>query len=50
VDNVRALERILRRAGLGPRRLRVVIEDGATHTESAWARRLPGALEFLYGA
>lgn len=50
VGNVRKLECVLRRAGLGPRRLRVVIEDGATHAESAWARRLPGALEFLYGA
>jgi predicted alpha/beta superfamily hydrolase len=26
-----------------------VVEPGATHTESAWARRLPGALEFLLG-
>jgi predicted alpha/beta superfamily hydrolase len=50
VDNVRTLERILRRAGLGPRRLRVVVEAGGTHSEGAWSRRLPGALEFLYGA
>jgi hypothetical protein len=43
------LERILRRAGLGPRRLRTVIEEGATHSEGAWAGRLPHALEFLFG-
>ncbi|KAG2443453.1 hypothetical protein HXX76_001810 [Chlamydomonas incerta] len=28
-------------------RLKVVIDDGATHTESAWAARLPRALRFL---
>ena len=49
VENVRKLESILRRTGLGPRRLRVVVEEGGAHSESAWARRLPTALEFLYG-
>ena len=49
VENVRKLERILRRTGLGPRRLRFVVEEGGTHSEGAWARRLPAALEFLYG-
>lgn len=29
--------------------LRYVVQPGATHTESAWASRLPGALEFLLG-
>lgn len=29
--------------------LRYVMQDGATHTESAWASRLPGALQFLLG-
>ena len=27
----------------------LTIEDGASHSEGAWASRLPGALEFLYG-
>jgi predicted alpha/beta superfamily hydrolase len=49
VENVRTLEAILRRAGLGHRRLRVVVDEGGTHSEGAWARRLPAALEFLYG-
>ena len=49
VKNVLLLERILNRARLGPRRLRVHVEEGAGHTESAWASRLPGALEFLFG-
>ena len=49
VRNVLLLERALRRARLGPRRLRVRVEEGASHTESAWAARLPDALEFLFG-
>lgn len=49
VANVRKLETTLREAGLGPRRLKVVVEEGARHSESAWARRLPGALGFLFG-
>jgi predicted alpha/beta superfamily hydrolase len=49
VENVTKLAAILQRAGLGPRRLRVVIEDGATHSETAWAGRLPVALGFLFG-
>jgi predicted alpha/beta superfamily hydrolase len=49
VDNVLALESILRAKGLGPRRLRVVVEPGATHSEGAWAWRLADALAFLFG-
>jgi len=49
VANVRRLATILRQSGLGARRLRVTIEDGGTHSEEAWARRLPEALKFLYG-
>jgi predicted alpha/beta superfamily hydrolase len=48
VANVKKLEAILRRAGLGFRRLKVVVEEGATHSEGAWAARLPAALEFLF--
>lgn len=49
VDDVRELAGIMRRAGLTDRRLRLLIEDGATHHESAWARRFPDALPFLFG-
>ena len=49
VANVMKLEKILRRAGLAERRLRLRVEPGATHSESAWAARLPEALEFLFG-
>jgi predicted alpha/beta superfamily hydrolase len=49
VDDVRELAAILRRAGLDEKRLRLFIEDGATHHESAWARRFPEALAFLFG-
>jgi len=49
VDDVRELAGIMRRAGLDDARLRLVVEDGATHHESAWARRFPDALTFLFG-
>jgi predicted alpha/beta superfamily hydrolase len=49
VDDVRELAGILGRAGLSAKRLRVMIENGATHHESAWARRFPKALAFLFG-
>ncbi len=49
VDDVRELAAILRRAVLSEKRLRVVIEEGGLHSESAWARRFPEALEFLFG-
>lgn len=49
VDDVREVAAILRRGGLDDHRLRLVIEEGATHHESAWARRFRQALSFLYG-
>jgi predicted alpha/beta superfamily hydrolase len=49
VDDVREFAAILRRSGLDDHRLHLVIEEGATHHESAWARRFPQALSFLYG-
>ena len=48
VGDVRELEVILRAAGLDEQRLKVRIDEGATHSESAWAGRFPEALEFLY--
>lgn len=50
VEDVRELERILRHAGLGDDRLRVHIEEGASHNEAAWGRRFPEALMFLFGS
>ena len=49
VKDVRELESILRQAGLGEDRLRVRIDDGATHSEREWAKRFPEALAFLFG-
>ena len=49
VDDVRELAAILRRAGLDSKRLMLMIDDGASHHESAWARRFPQALAFLFG-
>ncbi len=47
-NDARELATILREAGLDERRLKVRIEEGASHTEAAWAARFPEALEFLY--
>jgi len=49
VHDVQELVAILRRAGLDEKRLASKIDEGATHHESAWARRFPEALAFLFG-
>ena len=49
VRDVRELEAILRAAGMGKARLKVCVEEGATHSERAWAGRFPRALQFLFG-
>ncbi|MGA8490931.1 MAG: alpha/beta hydrolase-fold protein [Terriglobales bacterium] len=49
VEDVRELEKTLRRAGLDESRLLVKIAEGASHNESEWAKRFPDALSFLFG-
>ena len=49
VDDVSEFSKILRHAGLSDRRLLLKIDEGAIHSESAWASRLPEALTFLFG-
>jgi predicted alpha/beta superfamily hydrolase len=49
VEDVRSLAEILRKAGLSGDRLEVDIDEGASHSEWAWARRFPDALAFLFG-
>ena len=49
VNDVRELAGILRRAGFDDKRLKVELEEGGSHHESAWARRFPDALRFLFG-
>ena len=49
VEDVRELERVMRRAGLREDRLLVKIDEGATHNEKEWAKRFPEALTFLFG-
>jgi predicted alpha/beta superfamily hydrolase len=49
VESVRDLAMSMRRVGLDERRLSLDIDEGATHSEGAWARRFPQALEFLFG-
>jgi len=50
VEEVTELEKILRAKGLGPTKVKVVVEEGAKHDEIAWSRRLQSALLFLYGS
>jgi enterochelin esterase-like enzyme len=50
VENVRELDRILRRGGLDNRRLRFEVAEGGTHSEAAWSVRFPDALKFLLGS
>jgi predicted alpha/beta superfamily hydrolase len=49
VGLVRMVEQHFREAGYDEAGLRVVVEPEAFHNEDAWAGRLPGALEFLFG-
>jgi predicted alpha/beta superfamily hydrolase len=49
VADVQQLAHILRKAGLGEDRLLVKIDEGATHSEGEWAKRLPDAMTFLFG-
>ena len=49
VDDVRELAALFRRTGLDETHLRLAVDEGATHHESAWARRFPEALAFLFG-
>ena len=48
VADVRELESIIHDSGVEEKCLEVRVDEGATHSESAWAARFPGALEFLY--
>jgi predicted alpha/beta superfamily hydrolase len=47
---IRRVETHFRTAGYDETNFRFVVEPEALHTETAWAARLPGALEFLYGS
>jgi predicted alpha/beta superfamily hydrolase len=49
VNDVREVEELMRASGMGEQRLKLRIEEGAKHTEGAWAARFPEALEFLFG-
>jgi predicted alpha/beta superfamily hydrolase len=49
IDLVRLLEANFRAACYDDSNLRVVIDPDGRHSEPDWARRLPGALSFLYG-
>jgi len=48
VDDVRALAHTLHLAGLREKRLRLWVQEGATHCEAAWAERFAEAAAFLF--
>ena len=48
VRNARELSELLRSKGWTAERLIYVEEQGGQHSESSWARRVPGMLEFLF--
>ena len=50
VSAARELGHVLEQKGLGPDRRLLVIDPGARHGEPAWAKRLPGALRFIFPA
>ena len=41
---------LLRGAGLGEDRLKVVVQEGGRHNEESWAARLPDSLAFLFSS
>jgi predicted alpha/beta superfamily hydrolase len=49
VNGFERMSALLRRQGYGDDRLRVVLDRGGIHHESAWARRFPEAMRFLLG-
>ena len=46
---IRLVEANFRAAGYDDSNFRFVVDPDAAHNEDAWAKRLPGALTFLYG-
>ncbi len=48
VDGTLAVEKKLLELGVLRKDVKVVIEEGATHFETAWARRFPEALRWLF--
>ncbi len=50
LEDMRELERIMLACGFDGHSLKVDVEQGASHTEAAWARRFPAALQFLFSS
>jgi enterochelin esterase-like enzyme len=48
VEDVNKLAALFRQAGFDDRHLRVMVQEGGTHSEASWAKRLPDALKFLF--
>ncbi len=48
VQGTLAIEQLLKSVGVSETDIKVVVEEGATHFELAWARRFPEAFKWLY--
>ncbi len=48
LEDVRKLEAVLRKAGFRDDRLRILVQEGAAHSEKWWAQRFPIALQFFF--
>ena len=48
VEGTRAVAAALLAGGVPDSNVKLVVGEGATHNEKAWASRLPGALQWLY--
>jgi predicted alpha/beta superfamily hydrolase len=48
LEGTRAVAAALREGGVPDSNVKVVVGEGAAHTEKAWASRLPEALQWLY--
>lgn len=48
VDGTLSVEKYLLKLGVPREDVKVVVEDGATHFETAWARRFPEAFKWLF--
>lgn len=49
LTSVKELASVLESKGLSAERLKLEVENGGIHNESTWARRLPGAMMYLFG-
>lgn len=48
IESTKAVANLLKSIGVPEKQIKVVIDEGGIHNEVDWAKRLPGALEWLF--